>query len=1227
MESNKTYNVTVENDSDITVTVATVATVEISGAPVNVGTGAGISAGILNENLAFRTITTDSNITATQNALDVQLSLSSDLTVDTITSGNIVPLATNTYTLGTPTNVWADLYLGNASLYIDGTKVLGSDLTGDIDFTTDPGQSINIQSGNDVILIPTNAARIESLDVRLGLAVGTGTVTSYGTLNVTGDITRGGTTYRDRAIDFTGGNATVSTDAATYLHLDTPTVYLGSFSNYTTITGSSITGNLTGSVTGTVSSITNHSTDNLAEGANLYYTDARVDARIPTAVSSFVNDVGYITDYTETDPIFTVSPAHGITSQDRTDWAEAYSWGDHSLENYLGPTALTGYATQAYVGQQINSLVDSAPGTLDTLNELAAALGDDPNFATTVTTSIATKLNTADFNPAFDSRLSTKNTGDLTEGTNLYHTTDRARTSISLSSTNTAEMSYDSNTGVFSYVSPTTVTASNAVEMEVRNTTGATIAKGAAVYISGHSGTAVLVELADANAPGKFPAIGLAAGAIPNNTDGLITIQGELAGIDTSAFSTNDIVYLSTTAGVITNVRPSSADHAVQNIGKVARAHGSLGIIIISGSGRANDVPNLDHLEVFIGDTVGYEKRQLEITDLSDVDTTTLTPVNGDVLTWDQTNLEWKPLAAAGGATHIFDLQDVTTGIPGSLQNGSVLQWNSSANEFAPATIQTGATTLDQLSDVTIGSTPIQNGQILRYNSFANDFRPASLPPIPSILTNLNDVQITSTPNNGEALVYDSSINAFIPQLVGGGGGGSLDQVAVDVSYYDGIGQYNRQPASGDVLQWNYNSQSNSSEWLLVPGYTLGGGPLDNATDVSYYDLHSQYGRSPFPGDKLTWGYNNSIGQYEWLLDNQGGGIGDLDNATDVSYFDALSQQPRSPTSGDVLQWNYNTQSNRSEWILTPGYALGGGGGDLDNANDVSYFDVFGQFPRSPNNGDVLQYNYNTQSNRSEWLLVPGSSLGGGGDLDGLNDVQYYSLTQGQYVNNPAIGEILQWSINPSSGIESWLLAPAGGAPTPLDVGNSDVSYIVPGAPPGQPPIQQTSVGDILMWQDDSQGSGFVGWMPSPSSSLGGGGSTSGTLEQVATDVFYPGGPFGINYQDTLNWDGANWIPGFNYNYSDARIKTNITPITGALDKIKGLTGVSYDWSDPKYTGSTIGLTAQNVEQQFPEVVHTGMNDMKQVDYGSLVGALVEAIKEQQEQIEALSTRITQLGG
>ena len=52
-------------------------------------------------------------------------------------------------------------------------------------------------------------------------------------------------------------------------------------------------------------------------------------------VSKLANDAGYITGYTETDPIFSASPASGITSGNITNWNEAYGWGDHSTSGYL----------------------------------------------------------------------------------------------------------------------------------------------------------------------------------------------------------------------------------------------------------------------------------------------------------------------------------------------------------------------------------------------------------------------------------------------------------------------------------------------------------------------------------------------------------------------------------------------------------------------------------------------------------------------------------------------------------------------------------------------------------------------------------------------------------------------------------------------------------------------------------------------------------------------------
>ena len=103
---------------------------------------------------------------------------------------------------------------------------------------------------------------------------------------------------------------------------------------------------------------------------------------IPTNNNQLTNGAGYITGYT-------------VTESDVTSHQSALSITESQISDlgtYLTSSDLSSYATTSYVDTEVAGLVDSAPGTLNTLNELAAALGDDANFSTTVTNSIAAKL-------------------------------------------------------------------------------------------------------------------------------------------------------------------------------------------------------------------------------------------------------------------------------------------------------------------------------------------------------------------------------------------------------------------------------------------------------------------------------------------------------------------------------------------------------------------------------------------------------------------------------------------------------------------------------------------------------------------------------------------------------------------------------------------------------------------------------------------------------------------
>ena len=80
----------------------------------------------------------------------------------------------------------------------------------------------------------------------------------------------------------------------------------------------------------------------------------------------------------------------------KADKSELFSGSYNDLTNKPIIPSIDGLATESYVDNKVAELVDSAPEALNTLNELAQALGDNPNFATTVSEEIGKKANDAD---------------------------------------------------------------------------------------------------------------------------------------------------------------------------------------------------------------------------------------------------------------------------------------------------------------------------------------------------------------------------------------------------------------------------------------------------------------------------------------------------------------------------------------------------------------------------------------------------------------------------------------------------------------------------------------------------------------------------------------------------------------------------------------------------------------------------------------------------------------
>jgi hypothetical protein len=104
-------------------------------------------------------------------------------------------------------------------------------------------------------------------------------------------------------------------------------------------------------------------------------------------------------------------------------------------------------------------------------------------------------------------------------------------------------------------------------------------------------------------------------------------------------------------------------------------------------------------------------------------------------------------------------------------------------------------------------------------------------------------------------------------------------------------------------------------------------------------------------------------------------------------------------------------------------------------------------------------------------------------------------------------------------------------------------------------------------------------------------------------------------------------VNGNFYTPSDQRLKTNIETLTDVLEHLDQLQGVRFEYIDQKkyMTGPKIGLIAQELQKIYPEMVSQGADGYLKVDYTQLSAVLIQAVKEQQQQLRAQAKEIEEL--
>jgi len=341
----------------------------------------------------------------------------------------------------------------------------------------------------------------------------------------------------------------------------------------------------------------------------------------------------------------------------------------------------------------------------------------------------------------------------------------------------------------------------------------------------------------------------------------------------------------------------------------------------------------------------------------------------------------------------------------------------------------------------------------------------------------------------------------------------------------------------------------------------------------------------------------------------------------------------------DDLSNHYRLFINR---ITTQLSTMGGGGaGFIKDLDDVS-------FDQTTGTNKLLIYD------GSKWVGIASTALGGGGSVGGggingitvreegsvvgtANSIQDINFVSDNLTASASgVGATITLSDTPT------FTSTVIGSGVTINSSGINVSGIVTATSFSGSAVGLTSItgASAATYGDASNvaqivvdANGRITGISEVTISGGGGGTPGGSDGQIqynnggafggATQLFYDdsNNRVGINSAtptESLDVIGSVKATDFNTT-SDQNLKDNIKTIENPLSKVLSIRGVNFEWKDSNKASA--GVIAQEVEKVLPELV-TGQNT-KTVNYNGLIGLLIETVKEQQKQIDALSEKIS----